>query len=146
MEPPSQIMLPYFEQSANIVHNEASHLLVNCSLLTNKRSAYLYNFGVTGREYGNADKRFLVSDPTIVSMAFPTVIVCGPLCLLLIASIVRQHHSRHWLQVALCICELYGGEIFIRWYLYLCGNFARSPVFLQIKIISMQVIIIICVL
>ncbi|KAI0222481.1 Emopamil-binding protein-like [Lamellibrachia satsuma] len=62
----------------------------------------------TWREYGKADKRFLVSDPTIVSMAIPTVLVCGPLCLGLIYSIVRQRSYRHWLQVALCVCELYG--------------------------------------
>ena len=30
-----------FEESANIVYNEASHLLVNCTLLTNKRTIYL---------------------------------------------------------------------------------------------------------
>ena len=33
MEPPIQIILPYIEQSANIIHNEASQLLVNCTLL-----------------------------------------------------------------------------------------------------------------
>ena len=65
---------------------------------------------VTGREYGKADKRFLVSDPTIVSMAMPTVAVCGPLCVALIYSIIRQRAYRHWLQVALCVCELYGGQ------------------------------------
>ncbi|KAK2180817.1 hypothetical protein NP493_425g04002 [Ridgeia piscesae] len=63
----------------------------------------------TWREYGKADKRFLVSDPTIVSMAMPTVAVCGPLCVALIYSIIRQCAYRHWLQVALCVCELYGG-------------------------------------
>ena len=42
-EPPSQIILPYIEESANIVYNEASHLLVNCTVLTNKRTIYLSN-------------------------------------------------------------------------------------------------------
>ena len=41
MEPPSRIILPYIEESANIVYTEASHLLVNCTLLTNKRTIYL---------------------------------------------------------------------------------------------------------
>ena len=39
--PPSRIILPYIEESANIVYTEASHLLVNCTLLTNKRTIYL---------------------------------------------------------------------------------------------------------
>ena len=41
-EAPSQIILPYIEESANIVYNEASHLFVNCTVLTNKRAIYLY--------------------------------------------------------------------------------------------------------
>ena len=41
MEPPSQIMLLDIEQSANVVHNEASRLLVNFTLLTNKRTISL---------------------------------------------------------------------------------------------------------
>ena len=42
MESPSQIILPYIEQSANIVYNEASHLLVNCTFLTNKSTILSY--------------------------------------------------------------------------------------------------------
>ena len=42
MEPPSQIIVSYIEQSANIVHNDASHLLENCTLLTNKRTVLSY--------------------------------------------------------------------------------------------------------
>ena len=42
MEPPSQIILPYIEQLANIVYHEASHLLVNCTFLTNKRIILSY--------------------------------------------------------------------------------------------------------
>ena len=45
MEPPSQLILPYIEQSANIVYNEASHLLVNYTFLTDKRTILSYPAG-----------------------------------------------------------------------------------------------------
>ena len=35
-------MLPYIVQSVNIVHDEAVHLLVNCTRLTNKRTILSY--------------------------------------------------------------------------------------------------------
>ena len=63
MEPPSQIILPYIEQSANIVYNEALHLLVNCTFLTNKRTILSYPSLHTAqqstsaqRERGNQDE------------------------------------------------------------------------------------------
>ena len=69
----------------------------------------LYPSVSLGKEYGKADKRWLVSDPTVVSLEILTVLVCGPACLALIYAIVCQRYYRHGFQVALCICELYGG-------------------------------------
>uniref|UniRef100_A0A3Q0T1T8 EBP like n=1 Tax=Amphilophus citrinellus TaxID=61819 RepID=A0A3Q0T1T8_AMPCI len=53
--------------------------------------------------------RWLVSDPTIVSIEMLTVIFASMLALLLIHAILRDKYYRHFLQIALCVCELYGG-------------------------------------
>ncbi|XP_071064433.1 emopamil-binding protein-like isoform X2 [Dasypus novemcinctus] len=60
-------------------------------------------------EYGKADARWLHSDPTIVSVEILTVVLAGSLALLLIYAIVKEKYYRHFLQVTLCVCELYGG-------------------------------------
>ncbi|ESP04941.1 hypothetical protein LOTGIDRAFT_211745 [Lottia gigantea] len=61
------------------------------------------------KEYGKADKRWLISDPTVVSLEILTVVVDGLLCLVLIYAIVKDRSYRHFVQVVLCVCELYGG-------------------------------------
>lgn len=61
------------------------------------------------KEYGKADKRWLVSDPTVVSLELLTVGFVAPLCVVLIYAICAKRHYRHWLQLVVCTCELYGG-------------------------------------
>ncbi|CAI9560253.1 unnamed protein product [Staurois parvus] len=61
------------------------------------------------KEYGKADERWLHSDPTIVSLEILTVVVDGLLALALIYAIVKDKYYRHFLQITLCVCELYGG-------------------------------------
>ncbi|KAM3585597.1 uncharacterized protein V6R79_022133 [Siganus canaliculatus] len=61
------------------------------------------------KEYGKADSRWLVSDPTIVSIEILTVVLDSVLGLLLIHAVLKDKYYRHFLQVALCVCELYGG-------------------------------------
>ncbi|XP_072259660.1 emopamil-binding protein-like [Pyxicephalus adspersus] len=61
------------------------------------------------KEYGKADERWLHSDPTIVSLEMLTVVLDGLLALALIYAIVKDKYYRHFLQIALCVCELYGG-------------------------------------
>ncbi|KAK7090885.1 emopamil-binding protein-like [Littorina saxatilis] len=61
------------------------------------------------KEYGKADSRWLHSDPTIVSLEILTVFVDGALCLLLIHAITARKFYRHYVQLVLCVCELYGG-------------------------------------
>ncbi|XP_030265133.1 emopamil-binding protein-like [Sparus aurata] len=61
------------------------------------------------REYGKADSRWLISDPTIVSIEILTVVLDSLLALLLIHAVLKDKYYRHWLQVALSVCELYGG-------------------------------------
>ncbi|CAJ1087413.1 emopamil-binding protein-like [Xyrichtys novacula] len=60
------------------------------------------------REYGQADSRWLISDPTIVSIELLTVVLDSLLGILLIHAVLRDKHYRHLLQIALSVCELYG--------------------------------------
>uniref|UniRef100_A0A3P8SGE5 EBP like n=2 Tax=Amphiprion TaxID=80969 RepID=A0A3P8SGE5_AMPPE len=61
------------------------------------------------REYSKADSRWLVSDPTIVSVEILTVVLDSLIGLLLIHAVLKDKYYRHFLQVALSVCELYGG-------------------------------------
>ncbi|XP_004680302.1 PREDICTED: emopamil-binding protein-like [Condylura cristata] len=61
------------------------------------------------KEYGKADARWVNFDPTIVSVEILTVVLDGSLALLLIYAIVKEKYYRHFLQITLCVCELYGG-------------------------------------
>jgi len=65
---------------------------------------------VPGKEYGQADARWLVSDPTIVSVEILTSFLLTPICIVLAYAISQQSPFRHWLQLVLCTCELYGGQ------------------------------------
>ncbi|XP_059183773.1 emopamil-binding protein-like [Centropristis striata] len=60
------------------------------------------------KEYGEADRRWLISDPTIVSIEILTVVLGSLLAVLLIHALLKDKYYRHFLQVALCVCELYG--------------------------------------
>ncbi|MBN3316016.1 EBPL protein, partial [Atractosteus spatula] len=66
-------------------------------------------FAELWKEYGKADERWLHSDPTIVSLELLTVVLDGFLAVLLIYAIVKDKHYRHFIQITLCVCELYGG-------------------------------------
>ncbi|MBZ3890638.1 Emopamil-binding protein-like, partial [Sciurus carolinensis] len=61
-----------------------------------------------GKEYGKADARWLYFDPTIVSLEILTVVLDGFLALFLIYAIVKDKYYRHFIQITLCVCELYG--------------------------------------
>nr|XP_005904590.1 PREDICTED: emopamil-binding protein-like [Bos mutus] len=61
------------------------------------------------KEYGKADARWLYFDPTIVSVEILTVVLGGSLALVLVYAIVKEKHYRHFVQITLCVCELYGG-------------------------------------
>ncbi|KAG9339463.1 hypothetical protein JZ751_023601 [Albula glossodonta] len=66
-------------------------------------------FAELWKEYGKADTRWLHSDPTIVSLELLTVVLDGLLALVLIYAILKDKHYRHFIQITLCVCELYGG-------------------------------------
>ncbi|OWA52890.1 putative Emopamil-binding protein-like [Hypsibius exemplaris] len=64
---------------------------------------------VVWQEYGLADTRWLHSDPNVVSLEMLTVVVDGLLALVLAYAIVKRKSYRHFVQIVLCVCELYGG-------------------------------------
>ncbi|XP_070263574.1 emopamil-binding protein-like [Myotis yumanensis] len=61
------------------------------------------------KEYGKADARWVNFDPTIVSVEILTVVLDGSLALVLMYAIVKEKYYRHFIQITLCVCELYGG-------------------------------------
>ncbi|XP_034534839.1 emopamil-binding protein-like [Notolabrus celidotus] len=61
------------------------------------------------KEYGKADSRWLISDPTIVSIELLTVFLDSLLAVLLLQAVIQDKYYRHFLQIALSVCELYGG-------------------------------------
>ena len=61
------------------------------------------------KEYAKADARWGVSDPTIVSLEILTVFFNGTLTLVLVHAILAGKSYRHYVQVLVNTCELYGG-------------------------------------
>ncbi|XP_006874214.1 PREDICTED: emopamil-binding protein-like [Chrysochloris asiatica] len=61
------------------------------------------------KEYGKADARWVYFDPNIMAVELVTVFLDGSLALFLIYAIVKEKYYRHFVQITLCVCELYGG-------------------------------------
>lgn len=61
------------------------------------------------KEYAKADIRWGVSDPTIVSLEILTVTIVEIFAIVLIYAVIKRKPYRHFLQICLCVCELYGG-------------------------------------
>ncbi len=64
-----------------------------------------------GKEYSKADKRWGISDPTILTVELITAFVEGPMCLWLMYAIYYRKSYRYPLQFALSVGELYGGWV-----------------------------------
>ncbi|XP_029030237.1 emopamil-binding protein-like [Betta splendens] len=61
------------------------------------------------KEYSRADSRWLGSDPSIVSVEILTVALGSLLGVVLIHAVLNDKYYRHFVQIALSVCELYGG-------------------------------------
>ncbi|KAG2386704.1 hypothetical protein C9374_002448 [Naegleria lovaniensis] len=60
-------------------------------------------------EYGkNADAKWLVLDPCVVSVELLTCTVDTLLCAIVMYTMWTNKPSRHFWQIVLCVCELYG--------------------------------------
>ena len=55
--------------------------------------------------------RWAQFDSTIVSLELLTVLFCSPICLLVVYGIVTNKPWRHFWQIVVNVCELYGGTI-----------------------------------
>lgn len=64
---------------------------------------------LSGKEYTQADARWGVSDPTVVSLELLTVFGAGPLCCYVLNQIVKNDPARHYWIIVLSTAELYGG-------------------------------------
>ncbi|WAR27992.1 EBPL-like protein [Mya arenaria] len=62
-----------------------------------------------GKEYAKADARWGVSDPTVVSLEILTVTIVEVFVVFTVNGIVQNKPYRHFMQICLCVCELYGG-------------------------------------
>lgn len=98
-----------------LVYNALTHFILEgafvCFSLRGTVNHTDHFLATIWKEYAKADKRWGVSDPTIVSLEILTVAIAGPLALLLCYAIVKDRPYRHFVQIVLCVCELYGGWI-----------------------------------
>ena len=60
------------------------------------------------REYGRADARWAIRDPTVISIELATVAM-GLLCVFQLYAVLTRKSWRHPLQMIICVAELYGG-------------------------------------
>jgi hypothetical protein len=61
------------------------------------------------REYGRADRRWALYDPTVLALELLTVAVGGPLAAACAFGVYARRPWRHLAVVVLCVAELYGG-------------------------------------
>lgn len=84
---------------------ELGYLILALTSTAEKSDTHL---GWLWREYGRADHRWAVRDPTVISIEILTVFV-GILCLFQIYGTYSKSSWRHPLQIIVCVSELYGG-------------------------------------
>jgi len=66
-------------------------------------------FAQLWKEYGRADFRWALADPTIVSLEILTVLGAAPMCCYIIYQLSKDDPARHYWLVVLSTAELYGG-------------------------------------
>ena len=107
---------------------ELGYVFLALGMTAQKSDSFM---GFVWREYGKADARWAVRDPTVISLELLTVFLFGPLCLLQAYGCYTRASWRHLLQVLcffvcllllfifslffftykviICVGELYGG-------------------------------------
>ncbi|KAH3806445.1 emopamil-binding protein-like [Dreissena polymorpha] len=93
-----------------LIHLTLEGPFVVISLLGTVRDSSHFS-SLVWKEYAKADARWGVSDPTIVSLEILTVTIVQVFVLGTIYGIVQHRPYRHFMQICLCACELYGGWI-----------------------------------
>eukprot|EP00054_Salpingoeca_dolichothecata_P021319 m.136223 g.136223 ORF g.136223 m.136223 type:complete len:216 (-) comp23943_c0_seq2:118-765(-) len=94
------------------------------------------------KEYGKADSRWAIRDPTVISLEILTVLVAGPLAALLVYAIWTRKPYRHLLQVCISVMELYGGAMtFFPEFVEGSPNLSTSnPVYLWVYLVFMNIL------
>ncbi|PWY90124.1 putative EBP domain protein [Aspergillus heteromorphus CBS 117.55] len=69
-------------------------------------------FGQLWKEYALSDSRYMTSDTLVLCMETITVLVWGPLCLVVAALVLSQHPLRHPFQIIVCMSHLYGDALY----------------------------------
>ncbi|GAA5844264.1 hypothetical protein JCM5353_001881 [Sporobolomyces roseus] len=88
---------------------EGSFLYQSFPPLTSSVNTSKGPFALLWQEYARADTRWGTSDPTVVSIEIITVLMCGPLCVVLMDMMRKQNEAwRYWI-VVLSTAEIYGG-------------------------------------
>ncbi|PLB48167.1 EBP-domain-containing protein [Aspergillus steynii IBT 23096] len=75
-------------------------------------------FGQMWKEYALSDSRYMTSDTLVLCMETMTVLLWGPLCLLVAYSIFTRSSLRHPLQLTACMSHLYGDSLYYATSLY----------------------------
>ncbi|KAF7593277.1 hypothetical protein BBP40_011734 [Aspergillus hancockii] len=75
-------------------------------------------FGQLWKEYALSDSRYMTADTMVLCMETITVLVWGPLCLLVAYSIFTRGSLRHPLQLTVCLSHLYGDSLYYATSLY----------------------------
>ncbi|KAB8230089.1 EXPERA domain-containing protein [Aspergillus alliaceus] len=75
-------------------------------------------FGQLWKEYALSDSRYMIADTMVLCMETITVLVWGPLCLLVAYSIFTRSSLRHPLQMTVCLSHLYGDSLYYATSLY----------------------------
>ncbi|KAH8698885.1 putative EBP domain protein [Talaromyces proteolyticus] len=68
--------------------------------------------GQLWKEYAKSDSRYLIADPFVVSIEAITVVVWGPLSLLVAFLTTIQHPLKHPLRIIVCVAHLYGDSLY----------------------------------
>jgi len=87
---------------------EGPHLVLSLKYSVKDSTSY---FARQWQEYGKADKRYLVSDPLIVSLELIFATMVTPLCALLVYAIYKSLSYRHPLQIVIATSHIFGGYI-----------------------------------
>ncbi|KAF6016603.1 EBPL [Bugula neritina] len=89
------------------------------------------------KEYGKADARWLVAEPNIVAMELLTCSFDSVLCVVLMHAILTNKPWRHFVQITLCVCELYGGYMTFapEWVVGSPNLVTSNPVYLWVYLI-----------
>ncbi|KAE8380632.1 Emopamil-binding protein [Aspergillus bertholletiae] len=75
-------------------------------------------FGQLWKEYALSDSRYMTADTMVLCMETITVLVWGPLCLLVAYLIFSRSSLRHPLQLTVCLSHLYGDSLYYATSLY----------------------------